>query len=218
MPRAFRAEPLVPAGADEGMHLGDVRRRSASGRCRSPRPAHRRRPDWRRSRHPAASRRAGAPTTRRVSPASRSPRSRRRRRSRSARRASARQRLGAHLRVGLVMVGAPLGMADDDRLAPASASISAAMSPVWAPEARRGSPARRSRRPSPRAACGEGRDQGGRRADQQFGLGRQRPGPGDRSWPARRPRLPSPFIFQLPATSGRGVCHAMTRVPVRRCG
>ena len=88
--------------------------RSACGRCRSPRPA-RRRSRCRRDRRPAPSRRAGATTTASVSPASRS-------RLRLADADDRRQpgaarglRLGAHQRVGLAVVGAPLRMADDDR-------------------------------------------------------------------------------------------------------
>ena len=66
-----------------------------------------------RSRHRAASRRAGG-RSRRASGRPRARRAvRRRRRSPSSPARRAAMRLGAHLRVGFVMVGAPLGMADD---------------------------------------------------------------------------------------------------------
>ena len=88
---------------------------------------------WRRSRRRAASRRAGGPPRRASGRRRARPRSRRRRRSRSGPRARPPRPWPRTTRVGLAVVGAALGMADDDGVAPASASISAEMSPVWAP-------------------------------------------------------------------------------------
>ena len=117
------------------MNLLDIVRRSGSGRCRSPRPARRRRPVGRRSRRPAASRRAGAPTTSRVWPASRSawvsP-------TQTIATSPARQAASALARTTASV--SPWSARRSEwptmmALAPASASISAEISPVWAPDA-----------------------------------------------------------------------------------
>ena len=130
-----------------------------------------------------------------------------------------RLRLGAHLRVGFVMVGAPLGMADDHRTAPASASISAEISPVWAPDGFGVTilPADRDRGAARRG--GKCRNQRRRRANHQIGLSGKPFSAGDDLGELRARTPPSPFIFQLPATSGISVAaaieHPLARAVIR---
>ena len=113
--RRAPSAPIAPVerAADEGVHLGDVRRPSACGRCRSPRPARRRRPASR-AVAPSGSEPASCrPTTSSVRRRRARPRSRRRRRSATSPAAQCRRGLGAHDGVALAVVGAALGMADD---------------------------------------------------------------------------------------------------------
>ena len=140
--RRIRARICRPSrGANAAMDFRDFGRPSASGRCRSPRPARRRPPYW-------------LPYCRSRAPSRRLPDDRRliqksycRRHARPpisptqtigdhARRGGPQLGLGADDGVALAMVGAAFGMADDDIvLRRTSAIISAAqVSPVLAPE------------------------------------------------------------------------------------
>ena len=73
---------------------------------------------------------------------------------------------------------------------------------------RHGNPGRRSTTAVPRCGRGKARDQRRRRADHQVDLADERAA-GRRSWPSSAAEAASPFIFQLPATSGRELRHAI---------
>ena len=190
-------------------------RRSASGRCRSPRPAHRPR------QLPAAApsrqrcRRAALPTDLGARPPSRSASVSPTQTIGGQAGAPARPRPWPASRVGLAMVGAALGMADDDvgwRRHPAASRRRYRR--YGRLRARRGSPA------PPTAMADPGRrptgDQRKGRADQQLGLGAGPPFRGPlRARDFASARLP--FIFQLPAISGRtpGVMASSIPCPAR---
>ena len=161
----------------------------------------------RRSRRRAASPRAGAPTTSSVRPPSRSAWV-------SPMQTMARQpgaprglRLGAHVGVGLLVIGAPLRMADDDG---ARAGIREHLGRDVAGEGAGGlgvAILAADRRPAEPRARREGRrpaSPAGRSAGRPGAPGRARP---RRSASSSAAEPCSPFIFQLPATSGRARCH-----------
>ena len=190
-PRPPRRSSADELAADAARAFRRLRPRSASGRCRSPRPARRR------------------PRVCAVAPSGSEPGSCRadhRQRPaglalglgladaddrRSGRRAIAAVGLGAHQRVGLAMIGAPLGMADDDLGGAGVGSIGggdvagmgAADGSAWqswpptrdaAARSRRagarsaspaGRPALRPARPRPRTRVADRRDLGERRRE-----------------------------------------------------
>ena len=122
--------------------------------------------------------------------------------------------LGAHQRVALAMIGAPLGMADDDRLlAPASASISAEISPVCAPEAlgwQSCAPTVNAVAPFALPAKAATSVAGGQ--TRRSALAATEAAPASIASNSPREAL-RPFIFQLPAISGR-MASVMTKFPV----
>ena len=108
-----------------------------------------------------------------------------------------------HQGIALAMVGAPLGMADDDG---AGAGIGQHFGGNIAGMGAGGLGMAILRR-RPRAfdaarLVGESRDQGRRRADQQIGLGGHRAAPASMASNSASEAF-RPFIFQLPAISGR---------------
>ncbi len=190
------------------MRLRHIGRRSASARCRSPRPARRRPPDWPAVTPSGSEPSSWRPSTSSVWPASRSARVSPMQTIAVRPGAPGGLRLGADLGVGFLVQGAPLGMADDhgagagvlEHLGGDVAGEGAGgfgMAILAADRDRRAAaPARRR----PRAASPAGRP-----SDRPCRPVRPRR---PRSCRARRPSALSPFIFQLPATSGRR----------RRCG
>ena len=120
-------------------------------------------------------------------------------------------RLGAHLCVGLVVVGAPLRMADDHR---ARAGIGEHFGRNIAGErARRLGMAilRADRRPWSPAPRRKGQHQRRGRTDHQIDCA-DRPAAPWMILPSSAAEALSPFIFQLPATSGRRPCDMVTPI------